>query len=52
MHIAIDNYLSGRVVEVCGLQVGRMMQACLVEGNRQKCGYAAVADVATGQLIA
>ena len=26
------------------------MQASIVEGNRQKCGYAAVADMATGQL--
>lgn len=30
-------------------QVGRMLQSTLVEGNRQKCGYAAVADLATGQ---
>lgn len=26
-----------------------MLQSTLVEGNRQKCGYAAVADLATGQ---
>ena len=33
----------------CGCwQVGRTLQATLVQGNKQKCGYAAVADVATG----
>ena len=26
-----------------------MLQSTLVEGNKQKCGYAAVADLATGQ---
>ena len=26
-----------------------MLQTTLVEGHRQKCGYAAVADLATGQ---
>ena len=31
------------------LQVGRMLQSTLVEATRQKCGYAAVADLATGQ---
>ncbi|KAL0050733.1 hypothetical protein WJX82_006033 [Trebouxia sp. C0006] len=29
-------------------QVGRTLQATLAEGNKQKCGYAAVADVSTG----
>ena len=32
------------------LQIGRTLQSTLVEGNKQKCGYAAVADVATGDL--
>ena len=26
-----------------------MLQSTLVEGTRQKCGYAAIADLATGQ---
>ncbi|KAL0022767.1 hypothetical protein WJX79_002551 [Trebouxia sp. C0005] len=32
------------------LEVGRTLQATLAEGNKQKCGYAAVADVSTGEL--
>ena len=30
------------------LQVGRMLQASLVEKHQQKCGFASLADVATG----
>ena len=29
--------------------MGRTLQATLAEGNKQKCGYAAVADVSTGK---
>ncbi|KAK9830164.1 hypothetical protein WJX72_010087 [[Myrmecia] bisecta] len=32
------------------LAVGRTLQATLAEGNRQRCGYASVADIATGEL--
>ncbi|CAL8470523.1 g10065 [Coccomyxa elongata] len=32
------------------LEAGRLFQATLVERNKQKCGYASVADVATGAL--
>ncbi|KAL3161638.1 hypothetical protein ABBQ32_010493 [Trebouxia sp. C0010 RCD-2024] len=32
------------------LQVGRMLQTTLVEGHKQKCGYAGIADMATGEL--
>ena len=39
----------GRLPLPLCLQVGRMLQSTLVEGSRQKCGYAAVADLATGQ---
>lgn len=41
-----------RVRKQCSLlwcwQVGRTLQSTLVMGNKQQCGYAAVADVATG----
>ncbi len=30
------------------LEAGRLFQSTLVERNKQKCGYASVADVATG----
>ena len=32
------------------LEAGRLFQSTLVERNQQKCGYASVADVATGAL--
>lgn len=38
------------VIGSCVLQVGRMLQTSLVKGHRQKCGYAALADVNTGWL--
>ena len=38
------------VLSFIWMQVGRMLQTTLAEGNRQKCGYAAVADIATGVL--
>lgn len=34
------------------LEAGRLFQATLAERNRQKCGYASVADVATGARFA
>lgn len=32
------------------LEAGRLFQSTLVERNRERCGYASTADVATGVL--
>ena len=33
------------------LEAGRLFQSTLVERNRERCGYASTADVATGVLF-